>query len=69
MLSDRRRWNRCIEKTRVSDDLGAALQREWDYRDLFDANKSDYVAVCGRSAVKICTRIICAHHMQELQPK
>ena len=52
-----------------SDELGAALQRECDYGDLFDANKRDYVAVCGRPTVKIRMRIICAHHMQELQPK
>jgi len=52
-----------------SDDLEAVLQREWEYGDLFDANKCDYVAVCGRPTVKIRMRIICAHRMQELQPK
>ena len=43
------------------------LQRERDYGDLFDANKRDYVAVCGRPSVKIRMRIICAHSMKELQ--
>jgi hypothetical protein len=49
--------------------LEAVLQHERDYGDLFDANNRDYVAVCGRPAVKIRMPIICAHHMQELQPK
>ena len=52
---------------RESDDLDAALQREGDYGELFDANKRDYVAICGRPIVKIRMQIICAHSMQELQ--
>ena len=52
-----------------SDELEAVLQRERDYGDLFDANKLDYVAVCGRPTVKIRMRIICAHSMKELQPE
>jgi hypothetical protein len=50
-----------------SDELGSALQRECDYGDLFDANKRDYVAVCGRPTVKIRMRIICT--LKELHQK